>query len=147
MSLKEKMESQPKLNPEIKAQWLAALRDERIEQGCYSLRQFDGNGGVKYCCLGVATELYRISEANTEKLDWERVEQSRFHSFNGYHSLLAKPVQAWLGSVNSSCGLVIVPQEIREKYELFEATIFSVAELNDRGVSFHDIANLIEEQL
>lgn len=42
-----------KMNPEIKAQWVAALRSGTYPQGQSVLRSLDG----RYCCLGVLCDL------------------------------------------------------------------------------------------
>lgn len=144
----ELLAKQKKLKPEIKALWLTALRDDRFQQGQFSLRRMSREGAeFKYCCLGVASELFRTSEANANKIEWERVEKSTYHSFGGCHSLLNKEVIEWMGASGAHCAFVRVSDEIRQQYSLFEAHIFSIAELNDRGVSFSDIANIIEENL
>lgn len=42
-----------RLNPEIKAKWLAALRSGKYEQGQSQLRPTD----TEFCCLGVLCDL------------------------------------------------------------------------------------------
>jgi hypothetical protein len=44
-----------KMNPEVKAKWLAALRSGEYSQTADKLRD-TGSGG--YCCLGVLCDLY-----------------------------------------------------------------------------------------
>lgn len=48
------MEEQ-KMNPEVKARWVAALRSGEYRQGLARALN-DGNGG--FCCLGVLCDLY-----------------------------------------------------------------------------------------
>lgn len=46
------------MNPEIKAQWVAALRSGDYLQGVGSLRYEGGfDGSMRYCCLGVLCDL------------------------------------------------------------------------------------------
>lgn len=41
------------MKPEVKAQWIEALRSGKYEQGIGRLKDYDG----KYCCLGVLCDL------------------------------------------------------------------------------------------
>ena len=45
------------MNPEIKAQWLAALRSGEYQQTNGALRREQPDGSVGYCCLGVLCEV------------------------------------------------------------------------------------------
>lgn len=46
------------MNPEIKAQWLAALRSGNYIQGKYYLQSFDVTGEQHtFCCLGVLCDI------------------------------------------------------------------------------------------
>lgn len=47
------MEKKANLSPEIKAQWLAALRSWKYEQGESCLRSRDD----RFCCLGVLADI------------------------------------------------------------------------------------------
>jgi hypothetical protein len=53
-----------KMNPEIKAEWLRALRSGEFRQARDKLRD---KGGA-FCCLGVLCKLY----ANADGSDWDR---------------------------------------------------------------------------
>lgn len=46
-----------KMNPEIKAQWVEALRSGEYLQGSSHLAREDRHGVVHHCCLGVLSEL------------------------------------------------------------------------------------------
>lgn len=54
------------MTPELKAQWVAALRSEKYKQGIGLLR----NRHDEYCCLGVLCELAGLATSRTAKDDW-----------------------------------------------------------------------------
>lgn len=63
----------PKLNPELKAKWLDALRSGKYQQGRQCLRSDEGC----YCCLGVLADLI-------DQMQWSRHDdawhwQAQFH--------------------------------------------------------------------
>ncbi len=45
------------MNPEIKAEWLTALRDGSYKQGKSRLRTDPNNGDSEYCCFGVLCDI------------------------------------------------------------------------------------------
>ena len=55
-------EEWPKLPPKFKAKWLAALRSGEYKQGVETLYTNDD----KYCCLGVACRVAKISTRNLD---------------------------------------------------------------------------------
>lgn len=59
-----------RMDPEVKARWVAALRSGEYKQGCGQLRGCDDD----FCCLGVLCDLY-AKEAGLEwsnDLMWDR---------------------------------------------------------------------------
>lgn len=46
-----------KLDPELKARWVAALRSGNFAQGCAQLKRGNLDGKPTYCCLGVLCEV------------------------------------------------------------------------------------------
>ena len=128
------MTNQHKMNQTVKEKWLQALRSKEYEQGhgclkesvydsCYSGYQ------DKFCCLGVLTDLY-IQENN---LDWSSHSESLF-----YEGL---PVPD--SFVCSWAGLEYANPEIKIDKPFAD----SLAEMNDHGYSFEEIADVIEQQL
>jgi hypothetical protein len=108
--------------------WLAALRSGEYQQGQKFLA-----ADKKYCCLGVACDLY--SKENPEF----QVTQVTFTGkpcvgFGPLKeiSLLPREVAVWLGTKG------ICPSIASEKG-------MSVANLNDQGSTFTEIAELIEK--
>ena len=55
------MENYPKLDPEFKAKWVAALRSSKYEKGFGELYDKENKS---YCCLGVAGRISGISTSS-----------------------------------------------------------------------------------
>jgi len=113
------------MNPEIKAQWVAALRSKDYKQTTQQLRR-----GNKFCCLGVLCNLHAI--AHPEIAAKETDPRSYFHS----DDVLPKQVMKWAGLKFAYGGAVTINGEVD-----------TLDSHNDNGVSFNVIATAIEEQL
>ena len=74
------------MNPEIKAQWLAALRSGDYQQGKSLLHYED-----RFCCLGVLCDLYAKDTGNT----WES--DGLVCNMHGSGGILSPQVQEWAG--------------------------------------------------
>ena len=113
------------MKPEIKKKWLRALRSGKYKQTKEMLHK--KNGG--YCCLGVLCDIY----AKEKKVKWGEVNPLRPSKimFLDHSDILPDEVMEWAGlaSDNPECG---------EK---------SLAQYNDAGMRFGDIAVLIEKHL
>tara|TARA_R110000868_G_C10812169_1_gene757927 strand:- start:590 stop:985 length:396 start_codon:yes stop_codon:yes gene_type:complete len=122
-----KIKSEDKLNPEIKTNWLEALRNGKIRQAhkqLCSLADYDENTGtgLKMCCLGVyeyvTDKNADIHEMQDCSLPYELNMESHFQD-------------TWCKDENGICGNI---------------TTF-LAYSNDNGATFEEIANWIEENL
>ena len=108
------------MKQDIKDKWVAALRSGEYPQTTGSLRDEEG-----YCCLGVLCDL--LKDDNEEWIKSERA----------YNIL-------------NDCGLLPVKIQELAGMESTEGVFFEVglelnlAELNDEGSTFVDIANIIE---
>lgn len=109
--------------------WLEALRSGEFKQAKSMLKK-KSKGEFRHCCLGVAMELCGVPSAEHEVLG-SGVVAYRFES--GETSHLDPAGQEWLG-VTRSDPYLNLPSGPR-----------TVAELNDRGWSFKQIADAIEE--
>lgn len=111
------------LHPEVKQRWLEALRSGRYEQGAGYLNR-DG----QYCCLGVACDL----------IDPDRWEQTLRIDPGGAHT------HGWPSEQYPE-----LPEEdmFYEVTGLPSSVQSELANLNDSGLTFEQIADLIEEQL
>ena len=142
------------MNIHIKAEWLARLRSGTIEQGKNVLRSED----EKYCCLGVLCEMAveagiiepplpptedytadndteirgYLYAADTEGDDEDACVDERWYMKH----YLPEAVQEWAGLLDKRGDLA--KREINGD---------SLAQLNDAGMSFADIADIIEKAL
>src|SRR4051812_19674656 len=80
------------MNPEIKKQWVAALRSGEFKQGKAALRN-----GDTFCCLGVLCELHRRANGG----EWERNEEDDF-LYHDNRSFLPEDVWEWAGLVDNN---------------------------------------------
>jgi hypothetical protein len=108
------------MKPEIKAQWLAALRSGDYQQG-RSLLHYEDRCEDQFCCLGVLCDLYAKDTGNT----WER--HGSVCTMHGLDGMLPPQVQVWAG--------------------LEYADPMGLAGRNDDGATFEELAAIIEENL
>lgn len=134
-----------KMNPEIKAKWLDALRSGEYRQGQNVLKKsFSDNDKPQHCCLGVLCEI-AIKEglnisATAEILDGGY----REWYFEGQHESLPLSVVDWAGLWQ---GIPVVPDPTREDYRDGSTPLTNLAQLNDDGYDFNALADLIEREL
>ena len=114
-----------KMNPEIKAQWVAALRSGEYQQGTGSLRRVNTDSD-QYCCLGVLCQLAVDSGA---EVHFQRGNNYATYDDNG--GALPASVMEWAGVYDPDPRAAGLKLSIR----------------NDGGASFSEIADLIEEHL
>ena len=121
-----------KMNPEVKAKWLEALRNGKYKQGRAFLRTENG-----FCCLGVLCDLYQ--KEHSEISQWKG---NGFHSINGKrneeHWTTAPPVvEEWADF------------PIHESFRVPDLEIkYTLMSMNDGlGMNFSEIADVIEKQL
>lgn len=101
--------------------WIAALRSGAYKQGTQWLRN-----GNEFCCLGVACDLYN----KTHKRGLDIRKEGGEYYFDGSADYLPNKVQKWLGMSTASG----------------EFGSDALVEMNDRGKSFAEIADLIESE-
>ena len=126
-----------RMDPAVKAKWLAALRSGDYLQARDDLRVVDEHGVDSYCCLGVLCDLYRKDVGGA----WgsgTHDSDGTFRADNGSissGSTLNETLHRWAG-VPVSRIRVHAPDKTD-----------TLAELNDMGCSFSEIADLIEEEM
>ena len=110
------------MNEQVKEKWVNALRSGEYQQTQLYLHKEDG-----FCCLGVLCDLY-IKENNVE---WEinGDEDSNYYKFQGNAASLPSSVIEWAGVEDHNPAIGFIP----------------LAVLNDRGSTFNEIADVIEE--
>ena len=105
------------MNPQIKQKWVDALRSGEYQQTQRYLHKKDG-----FCCLGVLCDLY----GKENNVEWTPSGFNNAYAFQDKESHPPSSVMEWAG----------VGDEIG-----------TLGELNDKGSTFNEIADLIEEHL
>jgi hypothetical protein len=149
------------MNPEIKAQWIAALRSGDYQQGRATLAKAYAEGGkivTKYCCLGVLCDVLTRNNFPGLRLTDDprpRIGIPLKWSYDGVNDwVLPKDLNFALG-LNESNPRIPLIQEIWDDPRLDYVKSSSnevpssidLASLNDHGFSFTEIADLIETYL
>jgi len=125
-----------KMNPDIKARWVAALKSGDYTQGQGRLHATSANGTNSFCCLGVLCDL-----ANKENI----VSTVEAYATSDGVSMIYDDNESWLPDcVAEWAGLdhhkSIVIDNMKVSYS-------RLAELNDYGATFNELATIIEEYL
>jgi hypothetical protein len=115
---------------ERRKRWVASLRSGEFKQGTGCLK--DNND--KYCCLGVACEIYRRETSDGEWLPLANNYEFKSH-VDEFDTVILTP------AVVEYFGLKCENPKIKNSLR------YTLAELNDKGFSFEQIANVIEEYL
>lgn len=118
------MSAPKRMNPKIKKKWLKALRSGEYKQTKGRLRKGEG-----FCCLGVLCNLHAQAHP-------EIAAQQKYKKYYMWHSdLLPHEVQEWAG-LSSDSG------EYTPNNSQYAT---SLAEKNDAGAKFSELADIIEE--
>jgi len=113
------------MNPQIKQKWVDALRSGDYQQTKGRLHNEYG-----FCCLGVLCDLY----GKENNVEWEpSTHYKNAYMFQDTVAVLPLSVMEWVG--------------VGEDNPPVNGGPFTLAELNDRGFTFNEIADLIEEHL
>ena len=129
------------MNPEIKAKWLAALRSGEYKQGQGTLRC-----GDSFCCLGVLSDLHaketgvgrwKMVGGDEDSIQYEYIPTKE--ALWGDMDLPPVDVRDWAGL--DGCNPTVAVEDDGEQ------VFTDIAELNDGGLSFAVIADLIEQRL
>ena len=127
--------------------WVSALRSGVYVQARGSLRVESQELGTKFCCLGVACDLYSksVGEGSWTEEGWFELRNSHGLDTNGSDVFLPEDVMEWLGlshvqgkffnRVETSGGLLTGLKEDN-----------SLTDMNDNDSTFEDIAKIIEEE-
>ena len=119
------------MNIDIKAQWLTALRSGDYRQGTGVLRTADD----QYCCLGVLCDL--AEKAGVVAVHLPIGNHAYFYGDDegGTDTVLPQVVEDWAGLDGEN------------PWVKHDGKSDAIAELNDKGATFSQLADLIEEQL
>jgi len=128
--------TQTEVNKEAMREWVAALRSGKYAQGESYLARRIGDEDARYCCLGVACEIF------AERLDVPRDETvsmdgSVVVTYGGHTQWLPLSVRKLLGTDSEPNG------KIFDRMGNFNTV--SVVTMNDSGqYTFDEIANALE---
>jgi hypothetical protein len=109
-------------------EWVKALRSGKYRQGKGRLKLLDPKGKASYCCLGVLGE---ISGVEAEELE--------------VHTQLATHEVREKAGIVGSCGECVDGTRIDLKVGNEIKSFESLADANDFGATFEEIANWIEK--
>jgi hypothetical protein len=119
------------MDPTIKAEWIKRLLSGDYEQGQGLLHHTNDN---TFCCLGVLCEIAVEAGVVTKELSTDR----RWYCYKGLDHrsgvVLIDDVLKWAGLVSNGSAVVYDDKE-------------TLASLNDKGILFKEIADVIEEKL
>lgn len=125
-----------KIDPEVKAQWVAALRSGDYKQGDGYLCMVDDRGRERYCCLGVLSDLCPdVEKSPYGGTNYMQFREPGVMDGRGTH-LPSTAVDEWAGFDEGM-------YNIYDKHGSWT----TLHALNDRGHTFNEIADLIEEHL
>ncbi len=144
------------MNPDIKARWVAALRDPEAKQAKGTLNRVQPPTDpeainpdrltVGQCCLGVLAEIAVAEGITTSEVD-ERPDGERTTKY-------ADPYTDREGEKVSDTASGVLPRIVRDWAGLPDTNPsvnhngrHTLAALNDDGFSFAEIADLIDAQL
>lgn len=142
------------MKKKIALQWAEALRSGKYKQGKKALKYKTSAGVVRHCCLGVLCDLYCADMKKTGKAEKKRLTTglmlkptatdravfSRDVKFAGYYDSKDKIVcrHTLPTDVMKWAGMTYDDGEIKDSENL------CLAEMNDNGNSFNNIADTIE---
>lgn len=139
------------MKPEVKEKWLAALRSGEYPQSVGALRSDAG-----YCCLGVLCDLYRLEnpsrwvedhdDLGTAAFEWDPKRQAKRDGLevtDAQNAAIDVPpmvVMRWAGLSEQNPCVGLEDDEGEER-------VADLASLNDFGLTFEQLADVIEEHL
>jgi hypothetical protein len=126
------------MNPSIKQEWLAALRSGQYKQGKHRLQNSAGG----FCCLGVLCDIASRHGVGRWESDWRKLPEHL-----GDLPVYCGDIQ---GSPDAAEGHL--PQAVMEWAGLDTRTVYlgggdALTALNDHGLTFAEIADLIDKKL
>lgn len=128
------------MNPKIKALWLTALRSGSYAQGHGYLRRAYPSGNDRYCCLGVLCDIaQRHNKITPPEPDYEPT------PLNPHPPFLYGDADSYLPNAVAEWANLDVNPHIDAEPNYLDG--LELAELNDQGLTFDQIADLIERFL
>lgn len=135
------------MNPEIKKIWLDALRSGEYKQGDGVLaKTVEWDEKPRYCCLGVLCDIaakqgvpIEITPPKDEVFnEWE---------FDNETESLPESVREWAGIEDSLGGFPNASENSMDTWYTHGGRHFiNLADMNDKGVTFEELADVIEKE-
>lgn len=140
------------INPRAKQLWLDALRSNTYTQGEGALHTIDDTGQERLCCLGVLCQVAMkegVVLRRTARLDSGGRTIVEYNNLDG---VLPDPVLQWSGLDNRNPsfrpGHDVAMGFIVRNPDFPTASVgVSLAECNDNGYTFTEVADIIEKYL
>lgn len=137
------------MKPEVAKKWVSALRSGKYTQGKKALKYKTKNNVTRHCCLGVLCELYNQDKKKKQQKPLsvklapahaagELGGDNKPYSFAGQATVLPDSVRKWAGMADA------IGEIANEDSDHDGSTL---AELNDDGMSFKKIAEIIEDNV
>lgn len=134
-----------RMDPNVKAEWLTALRSGDYKQTKGALRDNTG-----YCCLGVLTDLWvKGSSVEWYPKPFGTTFSIAIPGFNAFSSVAPERVMSWSDLTNpiGMTLLATVTYHEATEDETVENFYVTLSDLNDNGLTFTQIADIIEYAL
>lgn len=131
------------MNLEIKEKWIAALRSGDFTQGRGNLARINTDKDNEYCCLGVLCELHVQEDPSALEVNMDTVGDDgvryEVKSYNQMSLVLPEATRRWadIDNGNPDTGILY-----RDRYNQLDT--YHLAPLNDSGLTFDQIADVIE---
>jgi hypothetical protein len=127
------------MKPEIKQAWIDALRSGHYQQSQGALKRCGG-----FCCLGVLCDLHMKA---TQRANWEDIADAEVEdqSYLGRSEYMPNEVFVWAGFDEKDRFHRNRGEDVR--IPSAEGDLRSLGGMNDRGVTFNEIAAAIETHL
>jgi hypothetical protein len=129
------------MNPDVKAQWVAALRSGEYAQGREVLHSTEYDS---YCCLGVLCD---VAVKSGLDIPVDHMPAATFYGEK--HCTLPAGVMEWAGLDEELPGTSIDMHVVSpDEYDEYDEGAYpaNLANLNDLGWSFEQIADVIEAE-
>jgi hypothetical protein len=135
------------MKKEIARRWIKALRSGRYRQGKKALKTRRGPA-VQHCCLGVLCELYQQDKQSRGKktLKTTEIDPRQNGLFIDSPGVRAVRFSATATDLPPSVAQWAGMSSLDGAYSKSHKRVFNLAALNDKGATFKEIADVIENK-
>lgn len=144
------------MNKEIKQKWINALLSGRYKQNNRELVSFADSEVDSLCCLGVLNDISDLGIWNAS--DQAYIAEDLSGEFNWNEEFITHPLVAEWAEISRDPKIDLTNIELSESikdnlsiksliYNNTKKTKAYISELNDAGITFEQLAQIIQEQL